>query len=353
MHLPYFSRSEAVVLLALLLAPLPASAALRCDHIRVDKTDFDLSKLGGPHSVVTSQWHPPTYTNTSYTLDICKPLKRKGDVRTGDECPNGTRVCAIKRLVRPDDNHDDILEVIPLAGELKDHGGGNLDAKAERFKNSNSHSDSDKEGLRLTLNGGRYPMHSKKERSQKTIIEFICNKDKTGLEGETSPEEQYDASLFARADDKKDGEKGDGKDDEADDGKSGEERQLMKPDAALIWNSYGPADEGNTDILRLTWHTKYACEDAFRNPDNDDGDSPSSTSGWGFFTWFILLAFLGIAAYLIFGSWLNYNRYGARGWDLLPHGDTIRDIPYFLKDLARSLLNSVQGSGTRGGYSAL
>lgn len=132
-------------------------------------------------------------------------------------------------------------------------------------------------------------MNSKKERSQKTIIEFICNKDKTGLEGETSPEEQYDASLFARADDKKDGEKGDGKDDEADDGKSGEETQLMKPDAALIWNSYGPADDGNTDILRLTWHTKYACEDAFRNPDNDDGDGSSSTSGWGFFTWFILL----------------------------------------------------------------
>jgi autophagy-related protein 27 len=63
--------------------------------------------------------------------------------------------------------------------------------------------------------------------------------------------------------------------------------------------------------------------------------------------------FLGTAAYLIFGSWLNYNRYGARGWDLLPHGDTIRDIPYLLKDWTRRVLNTVQGSGSRGGYSAV
>lgn len=63
--------------------------------------------------------------------------------------------------------------------------------------------------------------------------------------------------------------------------------------------------------------------------------------------------FLTIATYLIFGSWLNYNRHGARGWDLLPHGDAIRDIPYLLKDWVRRLLNTVQGSGSRGGYSAV
>lgn len=63
--------------------------------------------------------------------------------------------------------------------------------------------------------------------------------------------------------------------------------------------------------------------------------------------------FLATAAYLIFGSWLNYNRYGARGWDLLPHGDTIRDIPYVLKDWGRRVVNSLQGPGSRGGYSAV
>jgi autophagy-related protein 27 len=68
---------------------------------------------------------------------------------------------------------------------------------------------------------------------------------------------------------------------------------------------------------------------------------------------FFYSVFIGVTAYLIFGSWLNYNRYGARGWDLLPHGDTIRDIPYLMKDWTRRVFNSVQGSGSRGGYSAV
>jgi len=64
-------------------------------------------------------------------------------------------------------------------------------------------------------------------------------------------------------------------------------------------------------------------------------------------------AFLSTAAYLIFGSWLNYNRYGARGWDLLPHGDAIRDVPYLFKDWVRRVLSSIQGGGSRGGYAAV
>lgn len=63
--------------------------------------------------------------------------------------------------------------------------------------------------------------------------------------------------------------------------------------------------------------------------------------------------FLSIAAYLVFGSWLNYNRYGARGWDLLPHGDAIRDVPYIAKDFGRKIFQTVQGSGSRGGYAAV
>lgn len=64
--------------------------------------------------------------------------------------------------------------------------------------------------------------------------------------------------------------------------------------------------------------------------------------------------FLSIGAYLIFGSWLNYSRYGARGWDLLPHGDTIRDLPYIVKDLGKSITSRVGGGGgSRGGYSAV
>jgi hypothetical protein len=63
--------------------------------------------------------------------------------------------------------------------------------------------------------------------------------------------------------------------------------------------------------------------------------------------------FLAVASYLIFGSWINYTRYGARGWDLLPHGDMIRDLPYLMKDLIRRILNTLQSTGSRGGYSAV
>lgn len=64
--------------------------------------------------------------------------------------------------------------------------------------------------------------------------------------------------------------------------------------------------------------------------------------------------FLLAAAYIIFGSWLNYNRYGARGWDLIPHGDTIRDLPYIVKDFGSSMAGRVQvGGESRGGYSAV
>jgi hypothetical protein len=72
-------------------------------------------------------------------------------------------------------------------------------------------------------------------------------------------------------------------------------------------------------------------------------------------TWLICVSsvFLAIAAYLIFGSWLNYNRYGARGWDLVPHADALRDIPYIAKDFARKVMGTVQGGGGRGGYAAV
>jgi hypothetical protein len=63
--------------------------------------------------------------------------------------------------------------------------------------------------------------------------------------------------------------------------------------------------------------------------------------------------FLATSSYLIFGSWLNYNRYGARGWDALPHGDTLRDLPYIMSDFSRKVTSTIQGGGSRGGYSAV
>lgn len=197
-------------------------------------------------------------------------------------------VCAIQRTSHPgSDNKDQgqVEKVIPISGDLQDRGGKPLDAKVERLKSSNSNSDAQKEGVRVILNGGSYPLN-KKGRNQQAIIEFICDREKTGLEGEVTAEDKYDGSEVIRARDEKDEKDGDKDEDEP----SPDEKQILKPDTALLWNSYGPSEKGDTDVLRMTWHTKYACEDAFGKPaDPSDPGSGDTSSHWGFFTWFVVL----------------------------------------------------------------
>ncbi|KAI3327852.1 autophagy-related protein 27 [Xylariaceae sp. AK1471] len=345
-------NADAALLLSLLLAPLPATAMLDCKRIVADDQKFDLGNLGGPHSVVTSWVDGASMHNTTYTVDICRALKKKGDAKKGEECPNYTRVCRIKRLIKPGEKVDTIDRVTPLAGELGDYGGGPLDNEESRI--SKIDPDSGKEGLRVILKGGFRTTKDGIKRKQQAVIDFVCNKDRNGTEGEYDSEDKYDPdgapearaspllyrSLATRADDN----------DEEDDTPSKEVQLGIEKDPSLVFDRYGVSDsDTNVDVLHLTWSSKYACES--KVDDGSDGKKPSSH--WGVFTWIVILVFLGTAAYLIFGSWLNYNRYGARGWDLLPHGDTIRDIPYLMKEWARRVLNTVQGSGSRGGYSAV
>jgi hypothetical protein len=257
-------------------------------------------------------------------------------------------VCAVDSLVNKDDDTHMVEQVYPIAGELKDRGGGNLDAKWSRLKASKGHEDSKKEGLSLELNGGFKQTDAGKKQPQMAIIEFLCDKSKTGLEGMPNEKDDYERRKAKRE------EKTDTPEDDA-----------STPSLTFVSYEESEAVKG-TDLLRLTWRTKAACEDAKQKQDAEKGKH------WGFFTWFILMyvchflddfdyrlltsvcsAFLSTAAYLIFGSWLNYNRYGARGWDLLPHGDTIRDVPYLVKDAMRRVVNTVQGGGSRGGYAAV
>ncbi|KAI1777561.1 autophagy-related protein 27 [Hypoxylon cercidicola] len=361
MKLLTIHAADAALLLSLLFAP--TAAMLRCDHIQADGQKFDLSKLGGPHSVVTSRIIGDAAHNTTYTVDICRALKKSSDVKKDEQCPNGSRVCAIKRI------GDQWEEAIPIAGELKSHGGFDLDPEVTRLSTSDSNSDSQKQGVRVVMKGGFYHIPSGPKRAQRAIIEFICDEKRNGTEGEWNPkddkyengdgpaegEESFDARstnplLYRAEDDGGDGGEGDGDDGDDGDDESPKEVQLgIENDPSLIFNSYEPMDaDSNIDVLRLTWLSKYACEKR-----DDEGSDEKPSTHWGFFTWLVILVFIGTAAYLIFGSWLNYNRYGARGWDLLPHGDTIRDIPYLLKDWTRRVLNTVQGSGSRGGYSAV
>lgn len=222
----------------------------------------------------------------------------------------------------------------PIAG-LDALGHGAKDPEFTRL----SEIDENKQGLRIKMTGGEYRSGiDAKAKKAGAIIDFQCDPDRSGLEGVSTTE------------------------DEPVDGKR--RRDEEAPASSLQFKSFGP-DADDLYTLKLDWRTRYACDDYQRG--KSDG-----SSHWGFFTWALIMCvffrfgpvkansliassiFLSVAAYLIFGSWLNYNRHGARGWDLLPHGDTIRDIPYLMQDWIRRVVNTLQGSGgSRGGYSAV
>ncbi|KAH7039895.1 autophagy-related protein 27 [Microdochium trichocladiopsis] len=343
-------------LLSFLLATPAAAAASTswCNRVLVDGRQYNLEKLGGPHSVVVSNPTGATLHNTTYTLDLCKPLVKSGDGPKEERCPDGTRVCAISRLIGKVDNKVDVISaVIPIAGDLAEVGGHKFEPKTKLLV---PEAEEGAEGLHVTLSGGTYTFEDGRKHDQRAVVRFVCDEKREGTEGEYESEDKYDTKMADIMHSRR-------RDDDSDDDGKKKEFQLGDLEAAsLLYDSYGPSQsDSDVDVLRLTWKTKYACASRSTDPldpespgegNGDEGGAPPNNS-WGFFTWFIILVFFGTAAYLIFGSWLNYTRYGARGWDLLPHGDSIRDVPYLLKDWLRRALNTVQGSGSRGGYSAV
>jgi hypothetical protein len=148
------------------------------------------------------------------------------------------------------------------------------------LKDSASHDDANKEGLRVELHGGRYPFESSKGRQQKAIIEFQCDRNRTGLEGSEHDsrdklDEENEAALpVTRADDKKDDKKDDNED--------------PVEDASLKLISYKAEGQGDDefDVLRLEWKTKYACEGMTEHKPTSGNNS---SSHWGFFTWFLIM----------------------------------------------------------------
>ena len=305
----YLAQASAFFV-SLLLAPLPASAMLHCENVLIEGHSFNLKELGGPHSVVTSRWEDSSQThyNTTYTVDICEGLS-KGGGKKEEQCPTGTRgllrplfipefwdrntnsrlVCAIERSIKGDTVS--LERTIAIAGSLENYGGSKFEYDVTRLKTSDSNSDAQKEGLRLVLKGGKHPLAGpvKERRSQRAVIEFICDPEKTGLEGEWETQENYETKLRKREDGEKDKDGKDGEDGDKgdDDGvESAIEHQLLKNDTALIWQSYGLNEKKDADVLRMTWYTKHACESS---EDSGDDGSDNSSSHWGFFTWLVIM----------------------------------------------------------------
>lgn len=178
-------------------------------------------------------------------------------------------VCAIEHMLNKKEESDSIERVIPIAGDLKDKGGGNLDAKWELLSTSTSHSDSELEGLRVELKGG-FSGSGKDRRSQKAIVEFICDESRTGLENLWDPEDKY-TDITER-----DEEGGEPKEDDAN-----------APSLQFVRYDVG---SGDADVLRLKWQTKYACE-------NSKAEQDAAGTHWGFFTWFIIMCVIFIIIY--------------------------------------------------------
>lgn len=295
----YFSHIPSAAA-ALLVLATPAVSMLDCTKIVASERKFDLSPLSGPHSVTISQQLGRNFHNTTFTTDICRGLKRKTDVDKSEQCPHGTRVCATEHIIgqHGDTKFDEFNEAWAIAGELSQYGGGHLDYETVYLPTSDSNADAEKDGVRVILKGGWHIGSNGQKRLQRSIIEFVCDKELEGTEGEWKSEDEYipgddepsekrgmtDPALDAAAedDDKGEGDNGD---------KIDKPVQLgSNKTQALTFNSYGPLDnDANIDILRLTWKTKYACQkrDGDSEPSQPGQDKPSSH--WGFFTWIVIL----------------------------------------------------------------
>ncbi|KAH2920836.1 hypothetical protein KXW73_002095 [Aspergillus fumigatus] len=311
-----------------------ASGSFDCRNIIAEGIKYDLYGLHGVHTIYHVDKAEDYIVNTTYVLDICKALG-KASIRGDLKCGTSKNICGFQYKYTPDGS-EEISHAFPIAG-LDPLGHGSKDAEVTRLKGDGQ------EGLLVKLAGGEYIDKDKKKKDARAVIEFQCDPDRSGLEGLSSVEEEEEEEETRRrlVVGEDEGDKNKEKDKEKTDPNDGSD-----PSRSLQFESFGPADD-DAYVLKLKWRTRYACDNYVRDRKGD------GSSHWGFFTWLIIILFLCVAAYLIFGSWLNYNRYGARGWDLLPHGDTLRDIPYIFQDWLRRVINTLQGSGSRGGYSAV
>jgi hypothetical protein len=94
MRLPRNPAQAAIlssILSSIIFPFVSANVPLNCAHVRADSTDFTFEPLGGPRSVLHSVSNSASWTNTTYTIDLCTALKRKNDVPEDQKCPGGTR----------------------------------------------------------------------------------------------------------------------------------------------------------------------------------------------------------------------------------------------------------------------
>lgn len=177
-----------------------------------------------------------------------------------------------------------IKQVIPIAGEYTLHNSRSLNPHWSRLRDSASSADSDKEGIRLEVGGGKYPFDAATGTPQKAYLEFLCDPARSGHEGDDDGD--HDEKRRRRSDDEPDTDKDSDKDKDKDDD-NGDKHKHKHNDhdagSSLRFISYRNEDDGQAGVLRLQWRTKYACE-------GQASHQPESAKGsWGLFTWFIIM----------------------------------------------------------------
>jgi hypothetical protein len=87
----HLSFLQTAALIAALPSVIDASVGFDCSNIVSQKARWNLSPLAGPRAVHWIRPGSPSTSNFTFTLDICKPLKRHKGVPAADECVGSTR----------------------------------------------------------------------------------------------------------------------------------------------------------------------------------------------------------------------------------------------------------------------
>jgi hypothetical protein len=83
-------RSSTLTAIGLLFLTTSNAVSFDCGQVVVGDLKLDLLPLAGPHSVFMLQQTPTGIKNTTFTLDICRPLVKSSDSKVKG-CDNGAR----------------------------------------------------------------------------------------------------------------------------------------------------------------------------------------------------------------------------------------------------------------------
>ena len=75
----------------ILIPSLATAISIVCSDVRDDGVSFNFMPLDGPHSLYRIKEHPNGIINTTFTIDICRPLEKQKGVPKEEDCPGGSR----------------------------------------------------------------------------------------------------------------------------------------------------------------------------------------------------------------------------------------------------------------------